>query len=213
MEKKNIFNKCFNSLGTSKSKNSQPYSVDVMSHVSSCLSRIWCNFFCVSQNCFIAQLCLFRICSEEITVIILSNHLYIHNPPRATAVTDNRKHLLCQQWLKLGKLVQRTWEKNEHWGVLCELHSLCLEHLKWDDHKGSIHSTWKSVVLSPALLPHTHSHTAYYKEQKELTAYYPRLSMWHVWSWYFCSLSGYEDTYSNQMWRVYNHYHDITSHW
>lgn len=51
-----------------------------------------------------------------------------------------------------------------------------------------IYAARGSVVLSLALHPYTHSHTAYYKGQKVLTAYYPRLSMWHVWGWYFCSL-------------------------
>lgn len=34
--------------------------------------------------------------------------------------------------------------------------------------------------LSLALHPCSHSHTAYYKGQNVLTAYYPGLSMWHV---------------------------------
>lgn len=42
------------------------------------------------------------------------------------------------------------------------------------------HRAWLSVVLSLALHLHTQHHTAYYKGQKVLTAYYPRLSMWHV---------------------------------
>lgn len=42
------------------------------------------------------------------------------------------------------------------------------------------HRAWSSVVLSLTLHPHTHHHTAYYEGQKVLTAYNPRLSMWHV---------------------------------
>lgn len=61
------------------------------------------------------------------------------------------------------------------------------------------HRTWSTVVLSLALHPYTHSHTAYYKGQKVLTAYYPRLHMWHVWSRYFCSLSWHKDTFESDV--------------
>ena len=46
-----------------------------------------------------------------------------------------------------------------------------------------------------ALHPSPRSPTVYYKAVKTLTAYYPRLSMWHFWSWCFCPLPWRERSY------------------
>lgn len=186
-------------------------------------------FFFVCQNdctvlCVCVYICisLFRISLVETAASYYSQQSCLY----LWAVMGNSRHRWWKtthvsSLIRVCRVLQLTGMflklKINIFSCLCCANYMCIVFVwsTWNEMLIKVvHTEYRRVWFCP--LPSTHTLTATLLIIRDKKCWLPITLGWACGMFEadtFCSPSRHKDTYLNQMWRAYNHYHDITSHW